>query len=501
GDSRLGRTCRVPPPPPLVPPSPPRPHRPAPPPWPPPPPPPPAPMAPPPAPWLTAESAPTTSCRTGIAPSCRTGVAASTAATPEVPRASVRRHTAARGTPPARITLRPPAALIAECSLWPVRRTLGGALRDVLGALRACRPAAGGPRGLVPGGAGAGAVREPLAGSRTGLAVAARVLPGGPVVGFRRAASSIALGGRLIAVADPAAMLRVELPLLRVDVLPVHVDVLVHVDVPVVPAPAVVPTTVHVDVVVPPVEGGPDERARRYAGADPEQARGRHSRGRRPPARIVRLSRRRIGGAVHRRRAVLRNVHPLRIGGLDGDDRLLRVARCRLPDDGLLGRRLERPRVVRLASQHLRRVHELRALAEEGVAQILRPLEVVRHAVQHVGHGDERFDARIPVLLLQRLLQLVALQVGVGLPPAIRLDDLQRIGGGDADLREDVVGIERDGRDHLLELRLGELGVGCRGATGSAQRKRKSNDRDPPRHAPSNHTAHPPSRGGRTTRA
>src|SRR5262245_34375279 len=302
-----------------------------------------------------------------------------------------------------------------------------------------------------------------------------------PAGARRPLTASELLGGGGVAIAHTAPMLRLELPLLPVglDVRPVHVDVLVHVHVgvgvSVVPATATAVVVVHVDVVIVPVEGRSDERTRGDAGPEADHARGHRAPRCGPEARIVRGRRRHVAGAVDRRRRVGRHVDDLRVRGLHGDG-------LPLPHDRLLWRALERSRVVRLGAHALRGVHQLGTLAEERVAQILRPLEVLRHAVEHVGEARQRLDARVPVLLLERLFERVSLQRGILLPPAIRLDHLERIRRGDADRRQHLVGIERDRRDHLLELRRRELRVGRRSVTGR-EHQTEPHEHDHPAHA------------------
>ena len=77
--------------------------------------------------------------------------------------------------------------------------------------------------------------------------------------------------------------------------------------------------------------------------------------------------------------------------------------------------------------------------------------------LQQVGEVREPLDARVPVLLLERLVERVVLQARVLPAPAVRLDDLERIRRGDQHLHEERIGIERDRRDHLVELRWCEL--------------------------------------------
>jgi hypothetical protein len=65
---------------------------------------------------------------------------------------------------------------------------------------------------------------------------------------------------------------------------------------------------------------------------------------------------------------------------------------------------------------------------------------------------DQRFDALIPVELLQCRLALLVGQLLVGIEPALRLDDLERIGRRHQHEREKIVRIERDGRNQGFEF-------------------------------------------------
>jgi hypothetical protein len=59
--------------------------------------------------------------------------------------------------------------------------------------------------------------------------------------------------------------------------------------------------------------------------------------------------------------------------------------------------------------------------------------------------------------------ELVALQAFIGVGPARRLDDFERIGRGDQHLGQKTVGIERYGSDELVELLFAqEMSIGGR---------------------------------------
>ncbi len=261
--------------------------------------------------------------------------------------------------------------------------------------------------------------------------------------------------------------------------------VLVDVDVLIVASTTSTTIVVVVDVVAAPVAVAPDGCADRHAGAEREQARRRDV-----PRRISihrGVVRRWVGGwrcAVDGLRAVLGNVHDLRVRGLDPDDLLLLDD---LAGDDLLLRRLEGTGLVCLRPHPLDRVEDLVLLVEEGIPQILRPVEIVRHALEQVGKARERLHARVPVLALERLVEGLALQTRVLRAPASSLDHLEGIGRRDQDLHGEPVRIERDGRDELLDLRRRELRGLCRrrrpvgrllGGAGEACDQRRKRDED-----------------------
>ncbi len=233
----------------------------------------------------------------------------------------------------------------------------------------------------------------------------------------------------------------------------------------------VVPVDVDVHVVVVPVPAAPQRGARDDAGAPEESVDERRVR-HRPVRRVVRRVRGPPPTAVHDRRLVGRHVDDLRIRRLDHDvglrpfllhlDLLLLVA---LQISGGLG----------LPAQVLHGVHHLRLLREERVAQLLRPGEVLVHPVQHLGEGGQRFDALVPWLVLQRILQRRALQSGILLAPACGLDDLERIRRRHQHLRQQRIRVERDRGQHrveflLLEGRTGRGGLRARRRGGSRRR-------------------------------
>ncbi len=105
-------------------------------------------------------------------------------------------------------------------------------------------------------------------------------------------------------------------------------------------------------------------------------------------------------------------------------------------------------------AQRLHALHHIGLLISEGGAERLRPVELVVHLLDDLREGHQRFDAGIPGHWLQRGDQRIAVDRRVMRvrQPALRLDQLDRIGRGHQDVAQERVRIERHGRQHLVEL-------------------------------------------------
>ena len=261
-----------------------------------------------------------------------------------------------------------------------------------------------------------------------------------------------------VAIGDALSVARIVAPGVPADLVAVHVDV-VHA------------VRADVDRAAPPARPRPaPERAHHRDAARKGQAgeqRVAHAPGdggRKENRREARVR----PGAEYDAGVVDRYVDALGIGRRDDDDlgrrrhhaRALRLHHLHILRDrhGLLRAAGQRARRLRPPAQNLHGVEHILLLLEDGVAQLLRPFELVVHHLQHVREGHERLHRGVPALRLQRLRQRLALQrCALGLSePARRLDDLDRIGGRHQHLRQQLVGEERDGREKLLELRLAE---------------------------------------------
>ena len=107
---------------------------------------------------------------------------------------------------------------------------------------------------------------------------------------------------------------------------------------------------------------------------------------------------------------------------------------------------------IRLGAQPLNGVHHIGLLRENCVTELLCPVQLVAHHLQHVGGCRERFDAFVPSLLVDLVLQRIALEILVLCDPTSRLHDLERIRRGHKDLCQQRVGIESYWGNQRIEL-------------------------------------------------
>jgi hypothetical protein len=100
----------------------------------------------------------------------------------------------------------------------------------------------------------------------------------------------------------------------------------------------------------------------------------------------------------------------------------------------------------------------VRLLHLHGVAELLRPIWMLTQRVQRLRERHERLHGGVPWLSLQGGLQGRTPERAVAAlrEPLVRLNDLQGIGARHEHLREQFVRIERDRRQHGLELLAGE---------------------------------------------
>ncbi len=155
------------------------------------------------------------------------------------------------------------------------------------------------------------------------------------------------------------------------------------------------------------------------------------------------------GGAIHAARIVGRHIDLLRRGRLDDDGAaivhhivLRPVAQCAC--------------ALRIQPQALDGVQHIRLLRNEGVTQTVGPFQMAIHHLQNLRERQQGLHAGIPVVSRRGVGQRGALQPGMGSEEALCLHHLRGVGGGGQDVRQQRVGVERDRRHDLVELRRGQ---------------------------------------------
>ena len=114
----------------------------------------------------------------------------------------------------------------------------------------------------------------------------------------------------------------------------------------------------------------------------------------------------------------------------------------------------------------LDRVHHVVRVVVISLPQCSGPRKISGHLIEHALERSERLDARIPGLLLGGIGQWAGFERRVLRDPPVGRGDLVRIGRAGQYLRDELVRIERDGRDHLVEL------LGARRHVGRCCRRR-----------------------------
>jgi hypothetical protein len=176
-------------------------------------------------------------------------------------------------------------------------------------------------------------------------------------------------------------------------------------------------------------------------------------------------------------RAVGRNIHDLRVGRRDRD--------CILLDgDLLLVVRLQRPVRHRRRPRLLDCLHHVGLLREDGLAELVGPLQVLIHAVQHVWKLEQHEYARVPLRIRLRLGLAVVLAQEPG-----RLHNVRPRSGGRQNVSDQRIRIQRDRRHELLQF--------CRAELDRRRRvpRRRGLGRRPRHHT--NHDTHECSHDGR----
>lgn len=120
-------------------------------------------------------------------------------------------------------------------------------------------------------------------------------------------------------------------------------------------------------------------------------------------------------------------------------------------DEYLLLRRADEVAdIVSHVAQALDRGHHVRGLIDVGLSEGSGPVNFVSHHVNHSGIVSDGPDADVP--------RLIVYAVGASRAnPACSFVDVIHKSGGDEDLRKQRIGIERNGREKIVELFEGEL--------------------------------------------
>jgi hypothetical protein len=162
-----------------------------------------------------------------------------------------------------------------------------------------------------------------------------------------------------------------------------------------------------------------------------------------PERRIIGIPPRPInyGGVINR------YINHIRIYGLDHNGIPLR-------NHLLLFAGLQVVRFLGLFPQFLDRIHHGILLAEEGISELLGPLQLLAHHGQDLRERNQGLYAGIPIMLVQFCVQLIALET-FGLPnPTVCHYNLEGIRGGHQDLGQQRIGIQGNRRQHLIQFRL-----------------------------------------------
>ena len=166
---------------------------------------------------------------------------------------------------------------------------------------------------------------------------------------------------------------------------------------------------------------------------------------------------------------VARNVNDFRIGLLNYNN-AFRFNDLRF-DLHLFGR-FQIAVIFGFEAHALDRVHHVRLLRQKRIAQIGGPLDVFHHLRDDVRQPCQPLDAGIPVFLCDCVGERLVFQVLVLGYPLLELDQLQRIGGCGQNLRQQRVGVQRDGRNQAISLIRGYFGGGFRRPAGARRRRR-----------------------------
>ena len=154
---------------------------------------------------------------------------------------------------------------------------------------------------------------------------------------------------------------------------------------------------------------------------------------------------------------------------------------------------------MRLGAKLLDHVGDVLGLVHFGVAEVRRPVEIRAHLFDDVRKARQRLDRRIPVLIVDPGIIVVGDGGLVLVKPALRLDDLHRVGARGQELRQQRIRIERDGREQLFQFLAAERFLRLPAAAASRPRRSSPGPRErpdclAPAPAPAPQPAPPPKR-------
>src|SRR6266481_2978383 len=105
-----------------------------------------------------------------------------------------------------------------------------------------------------------------------------------------------------------------------------------------------------------------------------------------------------------------------------------------------------------LLTQGLHGIRHILRLVYICLAKRRRPRQVLVHVFKNRRELRQGLYARIPVLFVDFFAELVTLEIGMTLHPALRLDNLSWIRGSGENLRNERVRVQGDRRDKLLQF-------------------------------------------------
>src|SRR6267142_6361019 len=110
------------------------------------------------------------------------------------------------------------------------------------------------------------------------------------------------------------------------------------------------------------------------------------------------------------------------------------------------------PGLTSLLTQGLHGIGHILRLVYVCIAKRRRPRQVLVHVFKNRRELRQGLYARIPVLFVDFFGELVTLEIGMTLHPALRLDNLSWIRGSGENLRNERVRVQGDRRDKLLQF-------------------------------------------------